>query len=205
MRNLLFLTNWQSFSFSVLFSLWFLCLSLCWYFSLFFFFSLSFCSSLLIFHTLVSCLKFVIQTSIPYHRTIIWLLYKPSFPVPSPQPWCILLPSTSPSPSSVTPASGEGLLLQDNAVSAEIRALLSSYYNDRWSNCDEKLPDLTFYPHKMPLSHVTPWPTTFKFSKQDFKYGSNLLYIQWIIHKLLSLFYFNLTYFYFNNIFYSKR
>lgn len=28
----------------------------------------------------------------------------------------------------------EGLLLQDNAVSAEIRALLSSYYNDRWSN-----------------------------------------------------------------------
>lgn len=25
----------------------------------------------------------------------------------------------------------EGLLLQDNAVSAEIRALLSSYYNDR--------------------------------------------------------------------------
>lgn len=27
----------------------------------------------------------------------------------------------------------EGLLLQDNAVSAEIRALLSSYYNDRWS------------------------------------------------------------------------
>lgn len=27
--------------------------------------------------------------------------------------------------------SSEGLLLQDNAVSAEIRALLSSYYNDR--------------------------------------------------------------------------
>lgn len=29
------------------------------------------------------------------------------------------------------PASCEGLLLQDNAVSAEIRALLSSYYSDR--------------------------------------------------------------------------
>ncbi|XP_067294404.1 rhotekin isoform X4 [Pseudorasbora parva] len=32
----------------------------------------------------------------------------------------------------VAPASGEGLLLQDNAVSAEIRALLSSYYNDSY-------------------------------------------------------------------------
>lgn len=119
-------------------------------------------------------------------------------PVPSPQPWCILLPS----PSSVTPASGEGLLLQDNAVSAEIRALLSSYYNDRWSSCDEKLPDLTFYPHKMPLSHVIP--TFFCHPVNNYTQlaknkiliiDPNLLNIQWIIHKLLSLFYFSFTYF----------
>ncbi|TFJ98170.1 G-protein coupled receptor 4-like [Platysternon megacephalum] len=34
---------------------------------------------------------------------------------------------------AVPPAACEGLLLQDNAVSAEIRALLSSYYSDRLS------------------------------------------------------------------------
>lgn len=37
-------------------------------------------------------------------------------------------------PPLSAPSSCEGLLLQDNAVSAEIRALLSSYYSDRWSN-----------------------------------------------------------------------
>ena len=34
-------------------------------------------------------------------------------------------------PGPAVPPSCEGLLLQDNAVSAEIRALLSSYYSDR--------------------------------------------------------------------------
>lgn len=34
-------------------------------------------------------------------------------------------------PPLSAPPSCEGLLLQDNAVSAEIRALLSSYYSDR--------------------------------------------------------------------------
>lgn len=48
-----------------------------------------------------------------------------------PSPW-ILAPLTTPS--------CEGLLLQDNAVSAEIRALLSSYYNDRWSTSGVHFP-----------------------------------------------------------------
>ncbi|XP_021238259.1 rhotekin-like [Numida meleagris] len=35
-------------------------------------------------------------------------------------------------PGPAVPSSCEGLLLQDNAVSAEIRALLSSYYSDSY-------------------------------------------------------------------------
>lgn len=47
------------------------------------------------------------------------------FPLPPP-----LVVPPPPAAPLATP-SCEGLLLQDNAVSAEIRALLSSYYNDR--------------------------------------------------------------------------
>ncbi|EOA92899.1 Rhotekin [Anas platyrhynchos] len=44
--------------------------------------------------------------------------------------WQHFYDMTLPGPA-VPPSACEGLLLQDNAVSAEIRALLSSYYSDR--------------------------------------------------------------------------
>ena len=63
------------------------------------------------------------------------MTHKRPHPTPPPLPHHTLPTPSRPSPASPLPApSCEGLLLQDNAVSAEIRALLSSYYNDRWSN-----------------------------------------------------------------------
>lgn len=55
--------------------------------------------------------------------------HPPLCSIPTLSPTSLLIFLTLAAPLA-TP-SCEGLLLQDNAVSAEIRALLSSYYNDR--------------------------------------------------------------------------
>ncbi len=138
MESLLFLTNWQCFL-SLPLS-YFLCLSLRCCFTVCFSPPLS----NWFFHTLLyfpGFMPYICNPNIhPIHspNTVSlfgWYINTHSRALVGPS--CVSLASSS----SVAPASGEGLLLQDNAVSAEIRALLSSYYSDRWSISDEKLPD----------------------------------------------------------------
>lgn len=61
-------------------------------------------------------------------------------------------------PPLSAPPSCEGLLLQDNAVSAEIRALLSSYYSDRWSNQGDCFRPLTSFPASADPFCMVSWP-----------------------------------------------
>lgn len=57
-----------------------------------------------------------------------WFLH-PLLPTPTPV-HTVLYPIVLPEPGAPGDP-GQGLLLQDTAISAEIRALLSSYYSDR--------------------------------------------------------------------------